>query len=173
MKIRARGGTKMNLEMVLLKEGMSRCIGDKMVIKVNLVIVTMVIPIFKILPSFYAHTPYYMKGYKHDRDDGKTGGRYGRIECSVSMSNKSCSDYVKRYNAGYSSTCGKNEDGCNNILIAIPDPFYASGWADGKKAAIHDLTNSSITSTRPNQTMENCPRTYSHGYWAGYKSGYT
>ena len=40
-----------------------------------------------------------------------------------------CSDYVKGYNDGYSSTCGKNPDGCNNILSAIsPDPFYTSGW---------------------------------------------
>lgn len=145
-----------------------------MVIKVNLVIVTMVILIFSITPSVYAHTPYYMKGYKLGRDDGKTGdGRYGSIVCSVLMSNKSYSDYVKRYNAGYSSTCGKNPDGCNNILTAIsPDSFYTSGWADGKKAAIHYfLTNSSI-STRPNQTMENSPRTYCQGYWDGYKSGY-
>ena len=80
---------------------------------------------------------------------------------------------VKGYNAGYSSTCGKNPDGCNNILTAIsPDPFYASGWADGHKAAIHDLTNSSVT-TRPNQTMQNCPRTYCHGYWAGYRVGWS
>jgi|GEM_PF-3575545 len=43
------------------------------------------------------------------------------------MSNKSCSDYVNGYDAGYSSTCGKNPDGCNNILSAIsPDPFLCS-----------------------------------------------
>ena len=63
--------------------------------------------------------------HKLGKEDGKTGGGgYGSIECSVSMSNKSCSDYVKGYNDGYSSTCGKNPDGCNNILSAIsPDPF--------------------------------------------------
>jgi hypothetical protein len=52
---------------------------------------------FGITPSVYAHTAYYMKGYKLITEDGKTGaGGYGRVMCSVSMSNKSCSDYVVR-----------------------------------------------------------------------------
>jgi hypothetical protein len=79
-----------------------------------------------VMPSVYAHTQDYSKGYKLGKEDGKSGGGgYGSIECSVSMSNKSCSDYGKGYDDGYSSTCGKNPDGCSNILTAIsPDPFY-------------------------------------------------
>ena len=34
---------------------------------------------------------------------------YPQIECSVSMSIKSCSDFIKGYNAGYSSTCRKSQ----------------------------------------------------------------
>jgi hypothetical protein len=66
-----------------------------------------------------------------------------------------------------------NPDGCNNILTTIsPDPFYTSGWIDGNNAGIHDfMTNSSVT-TRPKQTMHNCPRTYCQGYWSGYRSGW-
>ena len=42
----------------------------------------------------------------------------------------------------------------------------------GIRQTIHDfLTNSSVT-TRPNQTMQNCPRTYCQGYWAGYRVGW-
>jgi hypothetical protein len=98
--------------------------------------------------------------YRLSRSAVGSGG-YGSVLCAVSISNKSCSDYVKGYDAGYSSTCGKNPDGCNNILTAISaDPFYTSGGIDGKDAATHDfMTNSSVT-TRPNQTMQNCPRTY-------------
>ena len=33
------------------------------------------------------------------------------------------------------------------------------------------MTNSSVT-TRPNQTMQSCPRTYCQGYWSGYRSGW-
>ena len=71
----------------------------------------------------------------------------------TNIANKSCSDYVNGYNAGYSSTCGKNPEGCTNILTAIsPDPFYTSGWIDGKYAADHDfMANVSVT-TRPNET---------------------
>jgi NAD(P)-dependent dehydrogenase (short-subunit alcohol dehydrogenase family) len=37
-----------------------------------------------------------MKGYELGRENGKTGaGRYGSVVCAVSMSDKSCSDYVK------------------------------------------------------------------------------
>lgn len=40
----------------------------------------------------YCTISYYMKGYKLGREDGKSGGcGYGSIECSVSMSSKSCS----------------------------------------------------------------------------------
>jgi hypothetical protein len=102
-------------------------------VQINLVLVA--IFMLGIMPSVYAHTQDYLKGYKLGKEDGKTGGSgYGSIECSVSMSNKSCSDYVKGYNNGYSSTCGKNPDGCNYILTAIsPDPFYTSGWIDGRQ----------------------------------------
>jgi hypothetical protein len=87
------------------------------------------------------------------------------------MSNKSCSDYVKGYNDGYSSTCGKNRDGCDNILTAIsPERYYRIGWIDGNHADIHDFMSNPL-STRPNQTMQNCPRTYCQGYWTGYRSG--
>jgi hypothetical protein len=52
-----------------------------------------------------------MKGYKLGMEDGKTGGgEYGSIECSVSMSNKSCSDYVKGYNAGKEHSCQESYD---------------------------------------------------------------
>ncbi len=62
---------------------------------INLVLVALAILILGVVPYVYAHTPYYMKGYKLGRKDGKTGGGgYGSLECSVSMSNKSCSDYV-------------------------------------------------------------------------------
>jgi hypothetical protein len=74
---------------------------------------------------------------------------------------------VKGYNDGYSSTCGKNPDGCDNILTAIsPDRYFRIGWIDWNHAGIHDfMTNPS--STRPNQTMQNCPCTYS-GYGSGW-----
>ena len=106
-------------------------------IKINLVVALIAILMLGVMPSAYVHTPDYLKGYELGKEDGKSGGGgYGSIECSVSMSNKSCSDYVKGYNAGYSSTCGKNPDGCTNILTSIsPDPFYTSGWVDGKSAA--------------------------------------
>lgn len=112
-----------------------------MVIKFNLVLVAIAIFMLGVMPSVYARTQEYLKGYKLGREDGKTGaGGYGSVVCAVSMSNKSCSDYVKGYNAGYSSTCGKNPDGCTNILTAIsPDPFYTSGWIDGNNAGIHDF----------------------------------
>jgi hypothetical protein len=87
----------------------------------------------RIVPSVYAHSQDYMKGYKLGRQDGKSGGGgYGSIEYSVSMSNKLCSNYVKGYNSGYSSTCGRNPDGCNNILsqvdgqMGIPQPPMTS-----------------------------------------------
>jgi hypothetical protein len=58
----------------------------------------------------YAHPQDYLKGYKLGRENGKTGSSgYGSLECSVSMSNKSCSDYVKGYYAGDSSTCGMRD----------------------------------------------------------------
>jgi hypothetical protein len=70
-------------------------------------------------------------------------------------------------------TAGKNPDGCSNILSSIsPDPFYTSGWIHGKYAAMHDfMTNSSVT-TRPNETMQSCPRTYCQGNWDGYRVGW-
>jgi hypothetical protein len=98
-----------------------------------------------VVPYVYAHTQDYMKGYKLGKEDGKTGaGGYNSIQRSVSMSNKSCSDYMKGYNDGYSSTCG-----CNYILTVVPpDPLYRSGWIDGNKAGIHDfMTNLSVTMT--------------------------
>jgi hypothetical protein len=68
---------------------------------------------------------------KLGKEDGKTGGGgYGSIVCSVSMSNKSCSEYVKVYNDDYSSTCVMNPDGCNNILTAVCTTYpqlYISG----------------------------------------------
>ena len=46
-------------------------------------------------------------------------------------------------------------------------PFYTSGWVDGNTAGVRDfMVNSSVT-TRPNETMQSCPRTYCLGYWAG------
>jgi hypothetical protein len=43
-----------------------------------------------------------MIGYKLGREDGKMGSAgYGSVMCSVSISNKSCSDYVKGYNDGW------------------------------------------------------------------------
>ena len=81
-----------------------------MVIKINLVLITMSILMFSIMPSVYAHPQDYLKGYKLGRENGKTGSSgYGSLECSVSMSNKSCSDYVKGYYAGDSSTCGMRD----------------------------------------------------------------
>ena len=67
------------------------------------------------------------------------------------QSNKPCSNYVKGYNDGYSSTCGKNPDGCNNILSAIsPDPFYTSGWVNGNTAAVHPILSlSNMSPTEP------------------------
>jgi hypothetical protein len=62
------------------------------------------------------HTPNNLF-VEEDRKTVDTGA------CSVSMSNILCSEYVKGYNAGYSSTCGKIPDGRNNILTAVsPDP---------------------------------------------------
>jgi hypothetical protein len=98
----------------------------------------MAILMLGIIPSVYAHTAYYMKGYKLGREDGKSGsGGYGSIECSVSMSNKSCSDYVKGYNDGYSSTCGKNPDGCNNILTAISPGSFLHRRMDRREECSH------------------------------------
>jgi len=35
-----------------------------------------------VMPSVYAHTEDYLKGYKLGKEDGKTGsGGYGSIEC--------------------------------------------------------------------------------------------
>ena len=77
-------------------------------IKINLVIVSATILMLGVMPSVYAHTQDYLKGYKLGKEDGKSGGGgYGSIVCSVSMSNKSCSDYVKGYNDGYSVREGK------------------------------------------------------------------
>jgi hypothetical protein len=47
---------------------------NKMVIKINLVLVAIAIFMLGVMPSVYAHTPYYMKGYKLGMEDGKTGG---------------------------------------------------------------------------------------------------
>ncbi len=44
-----------------------------MVIKINFLLVAIAILIFGIISSVYAHTAYYMKGYKIGREDGKTG----------------------------------------------------------------------------------------------------
>jgi hypothetical protein len=86
---------------------------------------------------------------------------------------KSCSDYVKGYNEGYSSTCGKNRDGRNNIQSSISsDLFYTDGWIGGKNAATHDSMINAPVTTRPNQTMQNCPRTYCQGYRSSWNDGY-
>jgi hypothetical protein len=62
-----------------------------------------------VMSSVYAHIQDYLRDYKLGMENGKTGGGgYGSIGCSVSMSNKSCSDCVKGYDAGYSSTYEKN-----------------------------------------------------------------
>jgi hypothetical protein len=45
-----------------------------MVTKVNLVLVAIAIFMLGVMLSVYAHTSYYMKGYKLGMKDGKTGG---------------------------------------------------------------------------------------------------
>ncbi|HXX99134.1 MAG TPA: hypothetical protein VEL11_18750 [Candidatus Bathyarchaeia archaeon] len=58
-------------------------------------------------------------------------------------------------------TAGKNPHGCSNILSFIsPDPFYTSGSGE---AAMHDFMTNSSVMTRPNETMQRCPRTYCQG----------
>jgi hypothetical protein len=52
--------------------------------------VTIAIFMLCVMPSVYAHTQDYLKGYKLGKQDGKTGaGGYGSVVCTVSMSNKS------------------------------------------------------------------------------------
>jgi hypothetical protein len=43
-------------------------------IKINLVLVATTIPMLGVIPSVYAHTQDYLKGYKLGKDDGKSGG---------------------------------------------------------------------------------------------------
>jgi hypothetical protein len=50
-----------------------------MVTKMNLVLVAIAIFMLGVMPSVYAHTPYYMNGYKLGMEDGKTGGGYGLL----------------------------------------------------------------------------------------------
>jgi hypothetical protein len=60
-----------------------------MMIKVNLVLVTIAILILSIMAYVYAHAQDYMKGYKLEREDGKTGAAgYGSVMCSVSTSKR-------------------------------------------------------------------------------------
>jgi hypothetical protein len=66
-------------------------------IRINLILAIAIL-MLSVMPSVYAHTAYYMIGYKLGRQDGKSCG-YGSIECSVSMSNKSCSDYGNEFSS--------------------------------------------------------------------------
>jgi hypothetical protein len=38
--------------------------------------------------------------------------------------------------------------------------------------AITDPESGEIFAARPNQTMQNCPRTYCQGDWSGYRAGW-
>jgi hypothetical protein len=57
-----------------------------MIIKFNLVLVRMTILMFSIMPSVYAHTQDYLKGYKLGREDGKTGAGGSCFQPPVSSS---------------------------------------------------------------------------------------